>query len=98
MERPDIITALRLGHDEIILLRRRVAELEPKAHAYDTIAQVARLTAHETSQGYGEDPAWRMKSVIDQLVAERAAESDVVTITDEVTDVVLQDILNQLRR
>lgn len=79
MERPDIINALRVGHDEIILLRRRVAELEPKAHAYDTIAQVARLSIHEGVRGYGEDPAWRMKSVIDQLVAEREA--------DEVTDI-----------
>jgi hypothetical protein len=74
IERPEIVTALRLAHDEIIRLRRKVELLEPKAHAYDTLAQVARLTIHEPMQVHGEDPAWRVKNMVDRLVAEREAE------------------------
>lgn len=74
VERPDILRALRMGHDEIVTLRRRVAELEPKAHAYETISQIARLTVTERSQGYGEDAAWRIKQLVEQIEAERDAE------------------------
>lgn len=71
IERPEIISALRMAHDEIVRLRRQVSILEPKAHAYDTIAQVARLSIQNTNVGYGEDPAWRVKQMVDALVAER---------------------------
>ena len=74
MERPEILTLLRMGHDEIIRLRRRVEELGPKAEAYDTIAQIARLSIQREPQGYGEDPAWRLKQAVEKLVAEREAE------------------------
>ena len=70
MERPEIIQVLRMGHDEIVRLRRRVEELEPKARAYDTIEQLAGLTVHPAPQGYGEDTAWRMKNTVDKLAAE----------------------------
>jgi hypothetical protein len=76
MERPEIISLLRRAHDELITLRRQVAALEPKAHAYDTIAQLARLSHHPESQGYSEDVAWRLKQAVDTLVAERAAERE----------------------
>jgi cystathionine beta-lyase/cystathionine gamma-synthase len=82
VERPDILRALRMGHDEIVTLRRRVAELEPKAHAYETISQIARLTvtpaAGFISPGsamlFGEDAAWRIKQLVEQIEAERDAE------------------------
>ncbi len=74
MDRPKMLSLLRAGHDEITLLRRQIAALEPKAHAYDTIAQMAALTKHPSSQGYGEDVAWRMKAAVEALVAEREAE------------------------
>lgn len=76
IERPEIVNALRVGHDEILRLRRKIELLEPKAHAYDTLAQIARLTVQETQQGYGEDPAWRIKSIVERLVAEREAEKE----------------------
>lgn len=71
IERPEIISALRMAHDEIVRLRRQVSILEPKAHAYDTIAQVARLSIQNANVSYGEDPAWRVKQMVDALVAER---------------------------
>lgn len=54
------------AHDEITSLRRRLAEVEPKAHAYDTLAQIARLTIHQEPQGYGVDVAWRIKSLLEK--------------------------------
>lgn len=74
MERPEIIQLLRVGHDEIIRLRRQVADLEPRAHAYDTIAQIARLSVQHQSQGYGEDPAWRLKDAVEKLIAQSEGE------------------------
>jgi hypothetical protein len=68
--------ALMVGHDEVIRLRRQLAELEPKAHAYDTIAQLARLTEKDVLRGMGEDPAWRMKAVVEKDAAKRAAERE----------------------
>lgn len=76
VERPEIITALRIAHDEIVALRRRIADLEPRAHAYDTIAQIAHISRKPVTQGYGEDPAWRVKQIVDRLVAERQAERE----------------------
>lgn len=76
MNRPEVLRALRMGHDEIIRLKRYVAELEPKAHAYDTIAQMTRLTINEPMHGYGEDPAWVIKSLVERIVSERDNEQD----------------------
>lgn len=76
MDRPETISLLRQAHDEVVMLRRRVAELEPKAHAYDTIAIIARHTTPNESQGYSVDVAWRLKEAVDKLVAEREAEKD----------------------
>lgn len=76
VERPEIINALRVAHDEIINLRRELAEVRPKAHAYDTIAQLAQLSVHREPQGYGEDAAWRVKQMVERLIAEREAERE----------------------
>lgn len=73
MDRPETIRLLRMSHDEIITLRRQVAELSPKAHAYDTLAKVIRLKS-EPEQGYGIDIAWELSNAVETLVAERDAE------------------------
>jgi hypothetical protein len=62
----DVKRALRMGHDEIVRLRRRLDEVEPKAHAYDTIAQVARLTMPPNASGFCEDPAWLIRSIVER--------------------------------
>lgn len=76
VERPDVINALRMAHDEIITLRRRVEALEPRAHAYDTIARIAALSVNPENVGYSEDVAWRVKGIVERLVAERDAERE----------------------
>lgn len=73
MDRPEIICLLRTAHDEVVTLRRQVTELAPKAHAYDTLAAVARMKP-EPEQGYGVDVAWRIKTAVEKLEAEREVE------------------------
>jgi hypothetical protein len=58
--------ALIAAHDEIISLRARLADAEPKARAYMTIERLAALTVHEQGQGYGIDAAWRIKKLLEQ--------------------------------
>ena len=74
MDRTETISLLRQGHDEIVTLRRRLAELEPKAHAYDTLAIIARIAEPIESRGFSVDIAWTLKDAVDKLVAERAAD------------------------
>lgn len=74
MDRPETLNLLRSAHDEIMTLRRKVADLEPRAHAYDTIAINARLTVAPQG-GYAQvDVAWQLKEAVEKLVAEREAE------------------------
>lgn len=73
MDRPETIQLLQRAHNEIVTLRRQVAELAPRAHAYDTVAALARLK-EEPAQGYSEDVAWRIKQAVETLEAERKAE------------------------
>ena len=74
MNRPNILNLLRGAHDEITILRRRVAELEPKAHAYDTLAATVRLNVCEGGGYAGPDLAWRIKEAVEKIEAERDAE------------------------
>lgn len=76
MDRPETLHLLRSAHDEIITLRRRVAELEPKAHAYDTIAINARLTKKHQGDYAQVDVAWELKNAVEAIVAERDAEKE----------------------
>ena len=76
MDRPALVRLLRVAHDEIVTLRREIEALRPRAHAYDTIAQIARLTAKDHKQGYGEDIAWRLKQEVERITKERAAEQE----------------------
>lgn len=74
MDRPETVRLLRQAHDEIVTLRRRVADLEPRAHAYDTIAIQSRLTV-KPEGGYASiDIAWELKKAVEDLEAERKAE------------------------
>lgn len=62
--------ALITAHDEIISLRARLADAEPKAHAYETIAQLSRLTVNREQRGYaGLDIAWRIKGLLERAKA-----------------------------
>lgn len=74
MERGETLATLRNAHDEMIQLRRRIVELEPKAHAYDTLAATVRLNVREEGGYASVDAAWRLKLAIDELVAEREVE------------------------
>lgn len=73
MSRPELLHLLRVAHDEIVVLRRKVAELEPRARAYDNIDRIVGMIPYP-SQGYGEDVAWRIKTVVERIEAERDAE------------------------
>ena len=74
MDRTETLSLLRAAHDEVVTLRRRVTELEPRAHAYDTLAIIARLSVHPENQGYGVGVAWRLKQAVEEIEAEREAE------------------------
>jgi hypothetical protein len=74
VDRPETINLLRMAHDEIVTLRRQIADLSPKAHAYDTIAVLARQSEVRVERGYGVDAAWRLENAINELIAERESE------------------------
>lgn len=74
LNRPNILRLLRAAHDEIAVLRRRCAELEPKAHAYDTLAATVRLSIREGGGYAGIDIAWEIKQTVDRIIQEREAE------------------------
>lgn len=63
---PDAKRLLGQARDEIISLRVRLEATEPKAHAYDTLAQYARLTAGDGPRGMGVDVAWMIKQAIER--------------------------------
>lgn len=64
--------ALMAAHDEIISLRARLADAEPKARAYMTIERLASLTVHEERLGAGIDAAWRIKKLLEKAHADGA--------------------------
>lgn len=56
------------GYLELETLRHRVAFLEPKAHAYDTVAQLTRLSIGVPHpEGARVDPVWQLKHILDRL-------------------------------
>lgn len=75
MERPELVRLLRMAHDEIITLRRQVADLEPRARAYDNIDRIIRMIPR-APQGHGEDVAWSLKQTVERITAERDAEKE----------------------
>lgn len=76
MDKPEQVRLLRQAHDEIVTLRRRVADLEPRAHAYDTIAIQSRLTLKPEGGYHSVDIAWELKKAVDEIEAERKAEGN----------------------
>lgn len=66
MNETDTIQMMQRCAEEIQLLRNRIADLEPKAHAYDSIATILGLLP-KTTQGYGEDLVWRLRKQIQEI-------------------------------
>lgn len=54
------ISLLHSALHEIRGLRSRLAEVEPKAQAYDVLATIVGLIPRPT-QGYGMDVAWQIE-------------------------------------
>jgi len=68
MTNKEAVEMMQRAASEIEELRRRISQLEPKAHAYDSVAQVLRLLP-QPSVGYGEDVAWMLRKRIKELQA-----------------------------
>jgi hypothetical protein len=62
---PEVREGLARAHDEIVSLRGLLANAAPKAHAYDTIAMLARQAVREERQGMGTDVLWTIAKLID---------------------------------
>lgn len=78
VSKTDHIQMMTRCAEEIEGLRRQIAHLEPKAHAYDQLSAVLALLPRP-SQAYGEDLAWRLRSEIKRLTAtpQPAAEKEI---------------------
>jgi len=66
MSTQETIEMMRRCSAEIKELRARIAVLEPKAHAYDSMAQILGLLPRPP-QGYAEDVAWLLDKRIREL-------------------------------
>lgn len=87
MDIPETISLLRKAHDEVVNLRRRISGMEPKAHAYDTIAILARQSDNYNGVSFGTvDVAWRLEEAVNELVAQREAENLAEPVSAEVTE------------
>lgn len=63
----NLIGLLASARSDILALRSEVKYLEPKAHAYDTIAMVARMNERQGCHGeaYASvDTAWQIEEVL----------------------------------
>jgi hypothetical protein len=56
---------------EIINLKAVIAQLQPKADAYDNLAAIVRLLP-QPSRGYGEDLVWVLEKRIRELTSKPA--------------------------
>lgn len=68
----EAIQMMERSSSEIKALRARIASLEPKAHAYDSICTILGLLPRP-SQGYGEDVAWMLDRRIGEIKKAMAA-------------------------
>lgn len=66
MENKEAIQMLARCKGEIISLRKRLAEVEPKADAYDQLRTVIGMLPKQP-QGYGEDVVWIIDSEMKKL-------------------------------
>ncbi len=73
MEKEFIEMAQRCS-SEIKEMRRAIANLQPKADAYDKLSIVLGLLP-QPSQGYGEDIAWKLDKRVEELKAALTAAS-----------------------
>ena len=66
MNDKEAIEMMQRAHDEIVGLRKRIDQLEPKAAAYETISAIIGLLPRP-SQGMSEDLTWRLRQRIAEL-------------------------------
>lgn len=72
-------------HDEISMLRERLAVAEAKARSYDALLQVLDLFPKQ-AQGFGEDVVWILKKELELVEArllERAGQERPQAVDDE---------------
>ena len=79
MKDSEAIEMMIRTREEILSLRRVIAELTPKADAYDQMRKVLNLLPRP-SCGMGEDYAWRLEKRIEEL--RKAAAPDVDKVAD----------------
>ncbi|GGH36252.1 hypothetical protein SAMN05444007_108241 [Cribrihabitans marinus] len=73
MEKQEAVEMMERASSEIKNLRAQVAELRPRAEAFDAVQNVLGLTCSK-SLGYTEDWAWMLDKRAAELKAELAAE------------------------
>ena len=75
MENTEAKQMMTRCRNEILELRKRLSEVEPKADAYDQLRAVISMLPKQ-SQGYGEDVIWIIDSEmkkLDKLEAEETS-------------------------
>ncbi len=77
MKDRDAIQMMQRCREEIKMLRMRVADLAPRADAYDSVKAVLGLIQPGVNQGYSEDLAWRL----DKEIADLESAEPVETVT-----------------
>jgi hypothetical protein len=68
MSKSEVIEMMRQCREDIVCLRAKIAELGPKAHAYDTLTQVLGLLPRQ-SQAYGVDIVYSLERRLKALGA-----------------------------
>lgn len=63
----DQIEMMARCSEEIKTLRAQIANLQPRADAYDNMATLLRVAVPRQSQGYGEDLAWKLDRTIEDM-------------------------------
>lgn len=66
MKDVDAVQMMQRCKEEILSMRRRINELEPKADAYDMMRKVLNLLP-QPSQGMSEDIVWRLERSIAEI-------------------------------
>ena len=67
--RIELLRALRIGHDEILNLRRRVAEMEP---TFEMVALLRRVIEGPQRGGVmAEDAAWLLNRESEKIIESR---------------------------
>lgn len=84
---PEVRQALIASHDAILRARARIVELEPKAHAYDTLAQFVRALVPASGSRGEPDLAQEIRSLLERDAAPPPAAVDTSLPTASITSV-----------